>query len=76
MVGEYFFIDLDFEACKGCGYCLEACPENVFEVGLTHNAKGYRPPEVARPEDCVGCRSCFMVCPDFCLDVKRSNEKP
>jgi 2-oxoglutarate ferredoxin oxidoreductase subunit delta len=67
-----FSIELDFEACKGCGYCLEVCPENVFDPGLDHNAKGYRPPVVARPAACLGCRGCFMACPDFCLEVARN----
>ena len=78
-MGGAFQIELDFEACKGCGYCLEACPGNVFGPGLGHNAKGYRPPAVARPEGCLGCQGCFMACPDFCLEVREkgpSGEKP
>ncbi|MDR2368345.1 MAG: ferredoxin family protein [Deltaproteobacteria bacterium] len=69
---EAFSIELDFDACKACGYCLEACPKDVFDPGAAHNAKGYRPPVVARPDDCLGCRGCYMVCPDFCLEITRS----
>ncbi|MDR1309303.1 MAG: ferredoxin family protein [Deltaproteobacteria bacterium] len=70
-----FEISLDFEACKGCGYCLEVCPGNVFDPGGVHNGKGYRPPVAARPGDCLGCQGCFMACPDFCLEVLRASGK-
>jgi 2-oxoglutarate ferredoxin oxidoreductase subunit delta len=66
-----FRIDLDFEACKGCGYCLEICPRDVFGPGVKYNAKGYLPPLVSKAGDCIGCRRCFLVCPDFCLEVER-----
>ncbi|MDR1658587.1 MAG: 4Fe-4S binding protein [Deltaproteobacteria bacterium] len=61
---------VDFETCKGCGYCLELCPNDVFEPGQGHNAKGYRPPSPKRVDRCVGCQVCFLACPDFCLEVK------
>ena len=30
--GEYF-ITIDTDKCDGCGKCVPACPEKVFEVG-------------------------------------------
>ncbi len=30
--GKYF-ITIDTEKCNGCGKCVEACPQNVLEVG-------------------------------------------
>ncbi|MDR1050950.1 MAG: ferredoxin family protein [Deltaproteobacteria bacterium] len=68
-MAKSFVIELDFEACKGCGYCLEVCPRNVFDPGRAFNAKGHQPPVAARVDDCVGCQGCFYACPDFCLEV-------
>jgi ferredoxin len=28
-----WFITIDTDKCDGCGNCVEACPEGVFEVG-------------------------------------------
>jgi len=30
--GDYF-ITIDTDKCDGCGACVEACPQNVLEVG-------------------------------------------
>ena len=34
------------ERCKGCGYCVEFCPQDVLVMSERTNAKGYHPPEV------------------------------
>ena len=31
--GEYYII-IDTDKCDGCGECIEACPENIFELGV------------------------------------------
>jgi 2-oxoglutarate ferredoxin oxidoreductase subunit delta len=67
---------IDFEACKGCLYCLELCPKGVFEPGGRVNSKGFKPPLVARPEDCVLCQGCFHACPDFCLALEPAGPGP
>ena len=28
-----YFITIDTDKCDGCGACVEACPQNVLEVG-------------------------------------------
>ena len=38
------------ERCKGCGYCVEFCPQDVLIMSERTNAKGYHPPEVAIPD--------------------------
>lgn len=30
--GDYF-ISIDTDKCDGCGACVEACPQNVLEIG-------------------------------------------
>ena len=34
--GAYYII-MDTDKCDGCAKCIEACPENVFEVGEDDN---------------------------------------
>ncbi len=65
-----FDVELDPEACKECGYCLDACQMEVFAQGKDYNAKGYRSFVVKSPENCVGCMKCFYSCPDFCIEIK------
>lgn len=65
-----FTVDLDFESCKECGYCMKICKMGVFARGEQFNAKGYRPYEAKNPENCVGCMKCFYGCPDFCIEIK------
>jgi NAD-dependent dihydropyrimidine dehydrogenase PreA subunit len=65
-----FSVELDFEACKECGYCRKVCHMDVFAPEERFNAKGYRPMVVMNPQYCVGCMKCFYSCPDFCIDVE------
>jgi 2-oxoglutarate ferredoxin oxidoreductase subunit delta len=53
--------------CKGCGLCVEYCPEKVLALSDRFNQKGYHPPCVAAPEACVGCGFCEEVCPEFAI---------
>jgi 2-oxoglutarate ferredoxin oxidoreductase subunit delta len=57
--------------CKGCGLCVEACPQNVLrlhEERLT--PKGYHPAYMLE-ETCTGCGICAVVCPDAAITVYR-----
>jgi len=65
-----FDVELDFEGCKECGYCLSVCHMDVFSPGARFNEKGYRALEVKHPANCVGCMKCFYSCPDFCMEIK------
>ncbi|HEB79444.1 MAG TPA: 4Fe-4S dicluster domain-containing protein [Rhodospirillales bacterium] len=55
--------------CKGCGFCVEYCVEDVLEISLEYNAKGYHPPFVKAAENCNNCRMCEIICPEFALFV-------
>ncbi len=63
-------VEVDAEACKDCGYCIEVCPKAVFGQAEYFNVKGYRPVKIEREKQCVGCRRCFFACPDFAIDVQ------
>jgi 2-oxoglutarate ferredoxin oxidoreductase subunit delta len=51
--------------CKGCGICMEFCPQSVFE------ANGQGRPIVAHPDDCTACHWCDTHCPDMAITVRR-----
>ncbi|MBI5118811.1 FAD-dependent oxidoreductase [Candidatus Poribacteria bacterium] len=64
-----FEIEVHSEGCKECGYCIEVCGLDVFEVAEKFNKRGYRPILAKHRERCVGCLLCFFACPDFSIDV-------
>ena len=51
--------------CKGCGICIEFCPQGVFE------ANGQGRPIVVHPEKCTACHWCDTHCPDMAITVRR-----
>jgi 2-oxoglutarate ferredoxin oxidoreductase subunit delta len=65
------------DRCKGCGLCVEVCPEQVLQLaGGRFNAKGYQPVEKVNPEACTGCAMCATICPDVVFTVYRRKRKP
>lgn len=58
--------------CKGCGICVDACPESIIELDQSRiNGKGYHPASLVKPEECTGCTSCALMCPDVAITVVR-----
>jgi 2-oxoglutarate ferredoxin oxidoreductase subunit delta len=58
------------ERCKGCGFCVEFCPQHVLVMSKQTNAKGYHPPEITDDSQCVNCSLCSLLCPDFAIYVE------
>ena len=54
------------DRCKGCGYCIEYCPQKVLEFSPDYNSKGYHPP-VVMSEECLNCHYCELLCPEFAI---------
>jgi 2-oxoglutarate ferredoxin oxidoreductase subunit delta len=49
--------------CKGCGICVEFCPQHVLE------ASGMGRTVVAHVERCTACHWCDTHCPDMAITV-------
>ncbi len=65
-------IVVDDGFCKGCGLCVDACPEHIIELDPSRiTAKGYHPARLVSAEKCTGCMSCATMCPDVAIEVMR-----
>ncbi len=49
--------------CKGCGLCIEHCPQKVIEFSDRFNDMGYKY-AMYTGEGCTGCGVCFYCCPE------------
>ena len=65
--GKMNRVEIDFDRCKECGYCIKFCPKGVLSKGTKVNKKGYYPPVVG--EGCIACGTCARVCPDTAISV-------
>jgi len=57
------------ERCKGCGFCIEFCPQHVLCESTEINSKGYHPVYLSDSAKCTKCDICGMICPDFAISV-------
>lgn len=55
-------LELDRQACIGCGRCIEVCPHQVF-----HLAQGKA--AVADRDSCMECGACAKNCPASAITV-------
>lgn len=65
------------ELCKGCAFCVVACPIRVLELDSRLNAHGYHPAYYIGG-GCTGCGICFYACPEpgAIAVYKKSREAP
>lgn len=56
-------VEIRIDECKGCGYCVEACPPNVLVLSRRFNRMSYNYAEYIG-EGCTGCGICFYACPE------------
>lgn len=62
-------ISLHVERCKGCTYCIMACPQKALNLGEELNQMGYQVIKV-NDEKCVSCGICYTVCPELVFELK------
>jgi 2-oxoglutarate ferredoxin oxidoreductase subunit delta len=55
--------------CKGCGLCIEFCPQGVLVLGLDNR------PKPIYPENCTACRWCELHCPDFAIFITENSQE-
>ncbi len=68
-------VQIDQEACKGCGLCVRACPKKILRISETIiNRKGYHPAENFDMDSCVACKACALTCPDVCITVHKDDK--
>jgi 2-oxoglutarate ferredoxin oxidoreductase subunit delta len=67
-------VRLDKEKCKGCGYCVEFCPQKVLVASSDLSPKGYSLPKVEDNGKCLSCGFCEAICPEFALTLSADHE--
>lgn len=69
---------IDAELCKGCGFCIEFCPEEVLEFADQINRQGYQYPRIKSGKEnaCIACGMCERVCPEFAIQVYERRKEP
>lgn len=67
-------VKINRERCKGCGLCVNACPNKILEISQIANNKGYYAVAMQNEEKCIGCAFCALMCPDLALEVYREEK--
>lgn len=67
-------VEVDYSACKECGYCREVCALGIFQSAGGFNDRGYKPMQATGTDRCVGCYQCFFVCPDWAISIEKVGE--
>ncbi len=62
-------IRISTELCKGCKYCVLACPKGVIEMDKKLSPSGFYAAQAARIKDCSGCAICARMCPEAAIEV-------
>jgi 2-oxoglutarate ferredoxin oxidoreductase subunit delta len=62
-------IEIDRELCKGCNYCVLACPKGILAMSGDFNKSGFFPALVLDMDKCTGCALCAVVCPEIAIEV-------
>jgi len=61
---------IDEKICKGCSFCVNICPKQVYQMKNKFNNKGYVIPEVVASEKCTKCNLCELTCPELAIYIE------
>ena len=65
-------ITFDEERCRGCEFCIIACPKKIIKFDTAKiNKKGYHPASVGDMESCSACAFCAVTCPHVVITVEK-----
>ena len=64
-------VTIERQRCKGCGLCVDACPQGVIVMSKSMNEKGDHFAQPAKLEDCTGCALCATMCPEVIIEVEK-----
>jgi len=68
-------IIIDTDLCKGCQYCIVACPCNILSTEHTFNPRGFFSVTMKKEDACTGCGFCAQMCPEVAIEVFREEEE-
>jgi len=68
-------VNIISERCKGCGFCIEFCPQHSLHQSNEINSKGYHTVDINDTDKCTGCDICSMICPEFAIIVTAIKEE-
>ncbi|MFP4029039.1 MAG: ferredoxin family protein [Candidatus Brocadiia bacterium] len=71
MSDKEFDVKVLREYCKGCGLCVEVCPEGKLEIDPNPNDQGRQSAVVLEEVHCTGCSRCATICPDAAIEIYR-----
>lgn len=72
------WVEVSSRLCKGCDFCVQACPPDVLGFSTDINERGYRY-SYYKGDGCTGCGICFYNCPEpgaIVVYRKPSDKKP
>lgn len=67
---------IERDHCKGCGLCIEFCPQHCLTLTDDLNSLGYHPAELHDVVKCTSCALCAQVCPETGIEVNRRRKPP
>ncbi len=54
---------INYNECKACERCIISCPQEVLEMSMELNERGYHY-VVYKGSNCSGCGNCYYTCPE------------
>jgi 2-oxoglutarate ferredoxin oxidoreductase subunit delta len=59
--------------CKGCGLCIEKCPQKCLSWSMNLGVYG-TPVTEPDMEKCIACGICQSVCPDCAIAIEKKKK--
>jgi 2-oxoglutarate ferredoxin oxidoreductase subunit delta len=67
-------VTFDETYCKGCGLCVDVCPQKIIELDRGRlTEKGYHPAVIKDGDACIACANCAIMCPDSAIRVEKED---